>query len=155
MPRSHLVLRATISPPPEPSPLAGESWEGGRLTGSVFYGARYLGRRWWRRQHSRFDLRLEAILAMCAIAKRLIVAPATAAQGDIFPSRRTECSTAGVAQLDIAFDAQWTIVSDCDFPRHAHLPSLGVHSSDIPTDIDREKGTGLFPRLLDYITNLS
>jgi hypothetical protein len=103
------------------------------------FGARDLGRRWRRRQHSSFDLRLESILAMRAIAKWLIVASATATQGDILPSWCTECGTAGVTQLDIAFDAQWTIVSDCDFPRHAHLPSLGVHSSDIRTDIDGER----------------
>jgi hypothetical protein len=76
---------------------------------------------------------------MCAIAKWLIIASATATQGDIFPPRCTERGAASVAQFDIAFDAQWTIVSDCDFPRHAHLPSLGVHSSDRTTDIDRKE----------------
>jgi hypothetical protein len=75
---------------------------------------------------------------MCAIAKWLIIASAAATQGDIFPPRCTERGAGGVAQLDIAFDAQWTIVSDRDFPGHAHLPSLGVHSLDRTTDTDRE-----------------
>ena len=75
---------------------------------------------------------------MCAIAKWLIVTSAAATQGDIFPSRCTEGGTAGVAQFDIAFDAQRTIISDRDFSRHAHLPSLGVHRTDNTTDIDKE-----------------
>ena len=113
-----------------------------------------LGRRWRRRQHARFNLGLESILGMCAIAKWFIIASAAATQGDIFPPWCTERGAASVAQLDIAFDAQWTIVSDRDFPRHTHLPSLGVHPSDRTTNIDREgRATGLFPRLFDYITN--
>ena len=75
---------------------------------------------------------------MCAIAKWFIIASATATQRDIFPPWCTERGAASVAQLDIAFDAQWTIVSDRDFPRHTHLPSLGVHPSNRTTDIDRE-----------------
>jgi hypothetical protein len=75
---------------------------------------------------------------MCAIAKWFIIASAAATQGDIFPPWCTERGAASVAQLDIAFDAQWTIVSDRDFPRHTYLPSLGVHPSDRTTDIDRE-----------------
>jgi hypothetical protein len=31
-----LAPHAAISPPPEPSPLEGEGWEGGRVTGGVF-----------------------------------------------------------------------------------------------------------------------
>jgi hypothetical protein len=97
-----------------------------------------LGRRWRRRQHARFNLGLESILGMCAITKWFIIASAAATQGDIFPPWCTERGAASVAQLDIAFDAQWTIVSDRDFPWHTHLPSLGVYPSDRTTDIDRE-----------------
>jgi hypothetical protein len=91
---------------------------------------------------------------MCAIAKWFIIASAAATQGDIFPPWCTERGAASVAQLDIAFDAQWTIVSDRDFPRHTHLPSLGVYLSDRTTDIDREgRAPASSPPIFDYITN--
>ncbi len=134
--RTLLAMVSPLFPPVDQGGPGGIYREG--TAGPMRAPEHALGRRWGRRQYSRCHLRLEAILGMCAIAKWLIVTSAAATQGDKFPPRCTKRGTASVAQFDIAFDAQWTIISDRDFSRHAHLPSLGVHLTGNTTDIDKE-----------------
>src|SRR5262245_57222428 len=71
------------------------------------------GLRW--REDLRFDLRLELALRVGAVAKRLVAAVAATAKRDGRPSRKVVLPALGIADLELTFDSNRTIVLDSNF----------------------------------------
>ena len=82
----------------------GASWIDGRLD---------LGFR--RRQFPRYHLMNEAHAVMAAVAKRLVLRVATAAQRDDRPSGKTERDAGGIVNFKFALDTDGAIVKAGNF----------------------------------------
>jgi hypothetical protein len=75
-----------------------------------------------RREVARFLLILKSCRFVRPIAKGLAGGVAATAKGDCGATAKAVGPALHVDKLDFAFDAEWTVIADCDF-RRGHLYS--------------------------------